>query len=167
MYILAVDPGVETGIALLNPEGEVVWTMTSRAPYEELKSALSQYCKPPYTTVSNDEYGKETSQAELAAEVAPSTRHYQDVHSMVSDCFAGLQVHWIRPSEWKSHPFCKVTVSDYDTKHEAEAIGIGRAYLLRRNREQTDSAGAGTDREHQKSSGHLGDGAGSVSDLSS
>lgn len=156
MYILAVDPGVQTGMALLNPLGEVVWTGVSEAPYEGLKNALLHYRVAKIHPTHN---------AELAAEVAPSTRHYQDVHSQVSDCFAGCEVHWIRPSEWKSHPFCKVPVSDYDTKHEAEAIGIGRAYLLRRKREQSDSTGASTDREHEKSSGHLGHGAGSVSDL--
>lgn len=135
MYILAVDPGVQTGIALLNGEGDIVWTQVSEAPFREVRAALKQYVRQ--------------DNAELAAEAAPATRHYQDVHAQVSALFAGLTVHWIKPSEWKNHPFCKVPVSDFDTKHEAEAVGIGRAYLLKRRRNDPSPVGPGTDREHQ------------------
>ena len=139
MYTLAVDPGVHTGVALLNPQGDVVWTLTCEDPYDELTAALREY-----------------QDAELATEPAPPTRHYQEVYAtvfgLVTQEAGDRTVHLIRPSEWKNHPFCNLLSTKFATKHEAEAVGIGRALTLRRQRGEIGPADPSPDREHQKSS---------------
>lgn len=132
LYLLSIDPGVQTGVALLTGEGGIVWTVTAEGPdYPELKSALSQY-----------------PDAEVVMEDAPDTRHYQEPFRKVLVIVeeAGRKPVLIRPSQWKNHPASRVSdqeSSGFETKHEGEAVGIGRWHLSqRRDDGQEQSAGS-------------------------
>lgn len=129
MYLLSIDPGGQTGIALLNGEGDIVWTVTSEGPdYPELRGALKDY-----------------PEVDVVMEDAPRTRHYQgpQIHVLAIVEETGRKPVLVRPSQWKGHPASFVKLSErqgFETKHEGEAVGLGRWHLSQR-REHAEGQG--------------------------
>ena len=125
MYLLAIDPGVETGVALLGEDGSIIWTVTAEGPdYPELTSALGHY-----------------PDARLAMEDSPDTRHHQETFVRVKTLVEadGRPVAYVRPSQWKNHPAARVP-EDLESKHEREAVGIGRWHLSQLRSSDADQA---------------------------
>jgi hypothetical protein len=119
VYLLSVDPGVQTGVALLSMEGGIIWTQTSYAEdkFFNLINALEKY-----------------PEAQVVMEDAPNTRHHQEVFQEVKRIIeeTGRKPALVRPSQWKGHPASFVKLSEregFETKHEGEAVGLGRWYL--------------------------------------
>lgn len=134
MYLLAIDPGVETGVALLTEDGLIIWTVTAEGPdYPELTSALKTY-----------------ADAETVMEDAPDTRHHQDTFKRVKSLVEadGRAVAFVRPSQWKSHPAARVT-EEFETKHEGEAVGIGRWHLSQRRDDAHEATAPDPSGAHQ------------------
>lgn len=122
-YVLAVDPGVNTGVVLLSTSA-VAWAITCQAPFEELQSALRTYVDIP-----------------VVCERAPSVhRHEADTYDRVTTLVdTHPDVTYLTPSQWKGHPSSRLTSKDRQkltTKHEKEAASLGRRFLaIRRTNE--------------------------------
>lgn len=119
MYVLAVDPGVHTGVALLTAD-DVVWAETFMAPYEDLGSTLSYYSGTP-----------------CVCEEAPTVhKHEADTYDRVTSIVKEHpDVTFLSPSQWKGHPSTRLSASDKAacrTKHEREAACLGRRFLAMR-----------------------------------
>lgn len=131
LYLLAIDPGVETGIALLSGEGTIVWTLTTRSPHSGLSNALNQY-----------------HDASVVIEEAPLRGHYKhaflEVRAIVEHNAANYErsLAWVLPSHWKGSPRSRLDPAAKamcTTKHEREAVGLGRWYLSQRSRDDKDN----------------------------
>lgn len=119
MYVLAVDPGVSTGVVLLT-ESSIAWAVTCTSPWDELKSALVTYASIP-----------------VVCERAPTVhRHEADTYDRVTGMVDGHpDVTYLTPSQWKGHPSSRLAAEDLSslkTKHEKEAASLGRRLLAMR-----------------------------------
>lgn len=128
MYVLAIDPGVSTGVVLLST-CRVAWAITSDGQYEALRGALRTYPGVP-----------------RVCEAAPSVhRHEAETYDHVVSLIDG-DVTFLTPSQWKGHPSSRLSAVDLKklkTKHEKEAAGLGRRFLsMRRPDEQGSHAHA-------------------------
>jgi hypothetical protein len=121
LYVLGIDPGITTGLALVTTGGHLTWATESRAPFDELRGAFSQY------------------QARLQLIVAEgmpvgSGHHrsvFDEVVSVIDEC-TPRDVEWIMPSAWKPHPASRLTELDLqrcNSPHEKDAVGIARYAL--------------------------------------
>lgn len=133
MYVLAIDPGNLTGVALVT-EQDVVWAQTLPIPKHaiDLLSTIKHYYKTP-----------------CVCEEAPSLHaHEQHVYGQVLEIVRGHpNVTFLTPSQWKGHPSTRLSASDKAvcrTKHEREAAGLGRRFLaMRRSNERQNAVPAG------------------------
>lgn len=128
VYVLAIDPGVSTGIVLLSAHS-VAWAVTCQAPYAELRGALRGYPDAP-----------------RVCEKAPTVhRHEAETYDEVTSLLDG-DVTYLTPSQWKGHPSSRLSADDLEelqTKHEKEAAGLGRRFLaMRRTHGQESNAHA-------------------------
>lgn len=129
MYVLAVDPGLNTGVALLT-ESDIVWAQTLRVPEEcgALIAALRNYADTP-----------------CVCEEAPSLHaHEGHTYKHVLEIVNRHQnVTFLTPSQWKGHPSTRLSKADKETcwtKHEREAAGLGRRFLAMRRSDERQNA---------------------------
>lgn len=135
MYVLAVDPGVHTGIVLATRQ-DIVWAQTLLIPdnTDELLSTVKNYSDTP-----------------CVSEEAPSLHaHESHVYGQVLEILrAHPDVTFLTPSQWKGHPSARLSASDKAvcrSKHEREAAGLGRRFLaMRRSNEHPNAVSTGGD----------------------
>ncbi len=110
--ILAIDPGVTTGIAFaLN--GKVVWTDTAIDPWDDLRNTLHIHTARGATVV---------------CERGPTfERHHRDVLEQVERIVLeeAENVHWVVPGQWKGTPPSRGAAIK-GTQHEKDAAGLAR-----------------------------------------
>lgn len=121
-YVIAIDPGVTIGLALLSQhDGSIIETAAIDTKGEwriSLRSWLVSY---------DDE-------AEVVCEAGPSFgRHNDDILRRVEELVLNYanEVRWLTPSRWKGHPKAKLTRAETTgrTKHEHDAAGMGRVWI--------------------------------------
>lgn len=118
MYVLAIDPGNVTGVALVT-EDAVVWAESYEVPREGhmVLGTIRGYENTP-----------------VVIEEAP-TLHSHESHAynqVLEIVRRHPNVTYVRPSAWKGHPSSRLTASDKaacKSKHEREAVGLGRRFL--------------------------------------
>jgi hypothetical protein len=123
VYVLAVDPGKHTGVALIGPEG-VVWVVTCERPYDALRSALREY----------------GHQASVVYEETPGVHSHRnedqrEIETLILEVCHPDNVFTVRPSEWKKHPKARLSAGDEGiclTKHDKEAASIGTYFYRQR-----------------------------------
>lgn len=128
LHVIAIDPGVNTGVVLLEDEymmGQpmisVVLSVTDDAPYDFLKALLIDMLN---VDVVCEESPKRGHQVEATQRVEELVRQH------------ARRLTWIRPSQWKGHPKASIEELDSDrltTKHEQDAASLG-AWFLRTQR---------------------------------
>lgn len=113
---IIVDPGVQTGVAVFRRK-VLVTSFTCDPPFSELWRTISRFAKQPGTDVT------------LVVEEPPGGGHQPETTDLykqleLADCFT------VRPTEWKGHPASRLLQGDHAaTKHERDAIGLGRFWL--------------------------------------
>jgi hypothetical protein len=124
VHVIGIDPGAITGYALLRETGEPVLTgavaVDRTLPLELLLESWPD--------------------AHLVIETAPDSRHYQTPYIKIKSLVeaTGRDIAFVRPSQWKGHPACRVP-EKFETKHEGEAVGIGRWFLSQRRNNESDA----------------------------
>ena len=125
MRIIALDPGVSTGLAVLEYTGEVVESRT--LSYLEL-GLLEQYRVPA-----------EDGEIRVVIEDTPiptrskMNRSLFSIMSKLKEFFPDAT--YIAPGIWKAHPIAKTRVSSKwfaspPTQHQRDAIHLGLYYLV-------------------------------------
>lgn len=121
MY-LAIDPGVTTGVALIDEEGTVVDTW-----------AIRDVASIEYVLVTvHDDYPSTQVIAEAPPQYAGHYRsHTQDVEMVVKRHFPDVE--WVPPGQWKGHPATRPTSELRGlTQHEKDAVGLARWFRTNR-----------------------------------
>jgi hypothetical protein len=124
--ILAFDPGVSTGIAILEEDGSVVNTYVRS--FDEMSDEF-------ITGLSNI-----YKDAAAVAEQGPLTGNYRPLTQTIEERLrkAFPKIEWVTPGQWKGHPAARSAQAlPRLTQHERDAVGLGRWFKARRNRGQT------------------------------
>lgn len=119
LSLIAIDPGLSTGVAQFGSKGELLSSFTSTPPNDRLRLFLQV-----------------VPDAVIVCEQGPSfSRRQQEACEPVEALVRASppDVHWIRPTTWKPSPAAKLLSSDNpSTKHEKDAIRLGRWFLEHR-----------------------------------
>jgi predicted RNase H-like nuclease (RuvC/YqgF family) len=113
--LVAIDPGHTTGIAIFHDD-ELVHVLTSESPHEAL--------------------GDIVRDKEVVCEQGPVNRDHNadacvEVETIVKQ--ESATTHWVRPADWKCHPASRTEPKE-GNRHERDAIGMGRVFLVLRKR---------------------------------
>lgn len=134
MYVLAIDPGNHTGVALVT-ENDVVWTESFEVPREGhgLLGTIRSYENTP--CVCEEAPSLHAHEAHAYNQVLEIVRRHPDVT-------------YLTPSQWKGHPSSRLSADDKRacrTKHEREAVALARRFLaMRRTDERSNADPAGS-----------------------
>lgn len=117
--ILAFDPGITTGVALLQDDGSIIETQLLTSPEH-----VHKYCWKKSDTKNLRVV------VEKAPELSSNYREYiEQIEQTIKKWFK--DVTWITPGQWKGHPVAQVTDDMKDLViHERDAVGLGRYFQL-------------------------------------
>lgn len=123
-YVLAIDPGVTIGIAMIDGR-TIIETAAIDTRSEDWETSLRAWLMS---------YGDD---AEIVCEAGPSMgRHHDDILRRIETFVIRYanQIHWLTPSRWKGHPASRLTRSErkqLKTPHERDAVGMARVWQTR------------------------------------
>lgn len=118
---IAVDPGASTGVAIFR-HSHLVVSFTTLPPYNELWTTLRRFGTEAGTKVS------------VVCERAPAQHRHNPESVSLQAQLELAECHLVSPSEWKGHPKARIREGDHPaTKHEREAIGLGRYWIGTQN----------------------------------
>ena len=111
--VISWDPGVRTGVAVIDRGGKILFTAT----YDNVDNATIVALKRRYPGAS------------ACIEEPPS--HNRMNRGITDSVEHDLRRHfphavWIKPATWKGHPAAKVKLHGKPTQHEKDAAGMGR-----------------------------------------
>lgn len=117
MGVIAFDPGVSTGGAVIGDAGEVIETSVGRTVDDARKMAFR--------------WAQDYPGFDVVAEASPSLSgnyraHTQQVENIVTEVFPATA--WVNPSQWKGTPASRGAMPDGLTQHEKDAVSLGRWY---------------------------------------
>lgn len=118
IQLVAIDPGLSTGVAVIHSDGTAV-SFTTVAPHDELDRFLD----------------KLDENVNIVCEQGPRNRRQADACTPVEARVKQLAnpIHWVRPTDWKPNPHARLEPSDKPgTKHERDATRMGRWFKARR-----------------------------------
>lgn len=124
--ILAFDPGVSTGIAILQDDGSIVNTYVRS--FDEMSEEFI------------DGLARMYPKARTVAEQGPVTGNYRPLTQTIEERLrrAFPSIEWVLPGQWKGHPAAKPSQAlPRMTQHEKDAVGLGRWFKVRKIREQS------------------------------
>lgn len=116
--VCAWDPGVSTGVALVNSDGSVEYTET-----------LSTLGAVTALAASFKNLQVRNFMSVVIEEPPQSGGHYRPHTQQVENCLreAFPDARWVRPAEWKGHPAAKAGPSlKGKTQHEKDVVCMAR-----------------------------------------
>lgn len=134
--MLAIDPGMNTGVSLVDGSGEVVESFTCQSPFLQLREFLKRL-DPSVEVVA--ERGTEFGGHGKAL--------IQQVEEIVRDLCS--QVSWVSPSQWKSSPRARCSVPAGLSKHEGDATRMARWFQSTRRSHEKSSTQGDASRAHE------------------
>lgn len=113
MLVLAIDPGITTGVAVLDSTGAVV-------------SSYELSGDPEFVI---DELEREAFTCAVIEQGPPGRNNpfLDDLDARLRATFTDAC--WMRPSEWKGSPRAQQSVDDVRSRHARDAARMGREYL--------------------------------------
>ncbi len=119
--VLAIDPGVTTGVALLNQAGEVILANELRGDPSTVAKVLAEI---PAEDVVIEQgpigYGR-------------SSAYLEELDFRLKEVFPNAT--WLRPVEWKGTPRAQTPVNEKSV-HVKDAVRMGREHIHCLNRAQ-------------------------------
>ena len=115
MILLAIDPGITTGVALFDDESVIETYETSGEPYEVV-ALIAQ--EPAH---------------EVVIERGPASRsneYMDELDGWLRSVFPDAS--WMYPGEWKGTPRAQQEVVGVPSHHARDAVRMGREYLFQR-----------------------------------
>lgn len=141
--ILAFDPGVTTGVALLTGEGEVLFTAAVNK--DQLKELL-------YLFDCADEGGYICDVVIECGPLHSNSPTSQSIEAFLLVRYSSCVL--VSPSQWKQHPQAR-SPRKFATQHEKDAVALGRWYqVTRREHGSKTTSGHDSARTHSRRSGH-------------
>lgn len=124
--LVVIDPGMSTGVAVF-VDGRLNHSFTTLAPHDRLRRTLSAL----------------RDEDEVVVEKGPAIRRQaatcEPVEALATELAPNIQ--WVRPTAWKPDPHAITWPSDNpSTRHERDAIKLGRHWLARQERNDGDKA---------------------------
>lgn len=122
MYLISIDPGVSTGVAVFK-HTKLLETWTFEAPYDELRALLRRSLR---------EHGEALH---VVVEKGPEMRRHLNREVQLLEQLVReevLKLYWVRPSRWKPHPASRLPAEDValiGTVHTRDAARMGRYFL--------------------------------------
>lgn len=128
MYLISLDPGITTGVALFKYQDlQEVWTF--KPPYDALRALLRRSVRA---------HGE---RLQVLVERGPTAsrhnvREVAQVEQVIRE--ETLKLYWVFPSTWKPHPAAKLRDDDAalvlesrlaDSIHAKDAVRMGRYFL--------------------------------------
>lgn len=134
--VLAIDPGMNTGVSLVDGSGEVVRSFTCQSPFLPLREFLK---------------GLDSNIEVVAERGTEFGGHGKALIQQVEEIVRTLcpQVSWVTPSQWKSSPQARRGVPSGLTKHEGDATRMGRWFQSTRRSHEESSTQGDTSRAHE------------------
>lgn len=127
--VIAIDPGITTGVAVLDDDGDVSYTYTLRGSAEDVVSNLLVEASTIFDAPVTGE--------DIVIEQGPSVRqipYLDDLDARLRIAFPCAT--WMRPTEWKDYPGAKDPLGSYVavSQHARDAARMGRVYLRKDGR---------------------------------
>jgi hypothetical protein len=117
MILLAIDPGITTGVALLDHDGSVIESYEVNG--DEAKAMV-------------DLIAKEVHQA-VVIERGPASRSNPFLDELDGWLRASFpDAVWMYPGEWKGTPRSQQEVNGVPSHHAKDAVRMGREFLFQR-----------------------------------
>jgi hypothetical protein len=118
VILLAIDPGITTGVALLDYDGSILESYEVTG--DEAQAVV-------------DLIAKEVHQAVVIEKGPPLVRinaFLEELDRLLHLTFPDAA--WMYPGEWKGTPRSMVEVTGVPSKHARDAVRMGREYLFQR-----------------------------------
>jgi hypothetical protein len=117
VILLAIDPGIHTGVALFDHDGTIIETYETTGEAYEVAELISK--EPAH---------------EVVIERGPQgrTNEYMDeLDGWLRAVFP--DAHWMYPGEWKGTPRAMQEVTGVPSHHARDAVRMGREFLFRQS----------------------------------
>jgi len=116
VILLAIDPGIHTGVALFDHDGTIIETYEATGEPYEVAALI----------------GQETYH-EVVIERGPASRaneYMDELDGWLRVMFP--EAHWMYPGEWKHTPRAQQAVNGVPSHHARDAVRMGREYMFQR-----------------------------------
>lgn len=113
MLLLCVDPGISTGVALLDSSGQVLSTYELSGDPDYIIDKLEQE-EPTLVVIER-------------GPAARANPYLDDLDAHLRAIFP--DAHWMYPGEWKNTPRAAAPVEGVLSHHARDAVRMGREYL--------------------------------------